>query len=186
MQEYPTSELVYTFRDIEDTSSRVQIHFPNNTGILGFGGLSALDELEVWAVGNFVGWAQGVGFLAVQGVSDCEIFRAAISQSWYNDDIVTPGSGESEQWGVYQFADDNQNYFEISIPDPPEAILQPNLRYIDPANGDVVAFADEILLDLVVDTKAEVVNAQNLKAARFVEGWKRHDASNVEGYRATG
>ena len=185
MVQNPTSELVYTFRDIEKSQSRTQLHFPNNAGILGFGGLSALDELEVWGVGNFLAWAIGVGFQAVQGLSDCEIFRASISQSWYNDDLISIPTGESEQWGVYQFADANENYSEVKIPDPPEAILQGNLRHIDPLHADVIALVTEIMLD-AVDTKAEVVNAQGLKALRFVGGWKRHDASNIETYGATG
>lgn len=183
--EKPTSEVVYSFRDMEGSNARMQLHFPNSLTILTWGGTSGIDELEAWAVGNFGAWALGPLIGAVSPLSDCEIYRASISQTWYDNTYVA-GAGEAEQWGNYQFADSNGDYMEIHIPDPPEAILQPNLRYIDQTNANVVAFVNEVLLDKVLDAKAEVINSQGLKAKSLVEAWKSHRDSINEKFRRTG
>jgi hypothetical protein len=183
--ERPTIEVVYSFRDIEGSQARMQLHMPNSLTILSWGPTGGLDEVELWAVGNFGAWALGGLISAVQPLTDCEIFRASLSQTYY-DDAIPAGAGEAEQWGTYQFADQNNDFFELHIPDPPEAILQPNLRSIDPAHADVVAFVGEILLDKVLDTKSEVINYQGLKAQRLVDGWKSHRSSIRESYRRTG
>lgn len=183
--EKPTSEVVYSFRDIEGSQARIQIHYPNSLTILTWGGTSGIDELEAWAVGNFGAWTLGPLIGAIQPLTDCEIYRASLSQTWY-DDNHTAGAGEAEQWGTYQFADENGDFFEIHIPDPPETILQPNLRYVDPTNADVIAFVTEVLLDKVIDDKSEVVNSQGLKGKSLVDAWKSHRSSTVESYRRTG
>ncbi len=123
------TQIMYSFRDREDTIGRMQIHAP----AIGVG-LPPLtfDSIEQEAVGTFGPLVIGGLWSSIQVLSDCPIYGVGISVGYHEiDPLLRVGFGEAEVKGVFQFEDDNGEYTNITIPGLLDSVLQNNGRFID-------------------------------------------------------
>jgi hypothetical protein len=177
----PCVQVMYIFRDRENTEGRIQVHFPP---VSGAGGSLDFDLLEAEVVGTFGAWAPGATWSVVQALTDCPVVGASIGVTFHEDDpAASIGAGEAEMKGNFQFQDANGEFFTFTVPGILDSVLQPNGRYIDPTNAAVTDLVNAIL-DQTGDADIRTIN--NVVPVTLDEAWKSHRQSRKTGNRRTG